>query len=120
MATFTGANASETIAPNFVSPTVVATGGGPFPFPSNDADIINSGGGDDGVEGGGGADQISLGSGFDDVFWKPGDGNDVIDGGSDFDTLEVTGQRPPAPAQSSSSPFRPMVRTRCSRATSTM
>lgn len=45
MATFTGTNAAETIAPGFVSPT----GGA---FPSAAVDIIDAGGGNDTVDGG--------------------------------------------------------------------
>ena len=51
MATFTGTNADETITPSFVSPTVKTSGG---TLPSDAADIIDAGGGNDMIDAGGG------------------------------------------------------------------
>ena len=85
MGTYTGTSADEIITPDFVSPTVIPAGAAPRP--SAAADLINAGGGNDTVEGGGGADEINLGSGNDVFTWRRGDGNDIVDGGSDFDIL---------------------------------
>ncbi len=97
MANFTGTGADETITPLFVSPTVVTSGG---TVPSNAADVIsggdgndtiNSGGGNDIVAGGRGNDVASLGSGDDTFVWNPGDGSDTVDGQSGTDTLLFNG-----------------------------
>ena len=85
MATFTGTDASETINPSFVSPTVTSDGGS---LPSAAADIINSGGGSDTVEGGGGADQVNLGGGDDRFTWRFNDGDDILEGGAGSDRLD--------------------------------
>ena len=112
MATFQGIGTfNETITPTFVSPTVLS-----FPLPglkpSNAADTINAGAGNDNVDGSGGIDRIDGGlgrdiirggSGNDDIQAGPeladadplndrdsvfgGLGNDFISGGSDDDTL---------------------------------
>ncbi len=73
MASFTGTGADEIIIPSFVSSTVTATG---KPRPSNAADIIDGGAGNDTIDGGGGND-VLLG----------GDGNDLLIGGSGNDTV---------------------------------
>ena len=115
MANFTGTNADEIITPSFVSPTVTATGGN---LPSNAADVIDGGAGNDTIDGGGGADILIggagddlliggggndtvtggigndtavLGSGNDRFIWNPGDGSDVVEGQGGFDTLEFNG-----------------------------
>src|SRR5947208_1101812 len=88
MANFTGTASDEFITPDFVSPTVTATGGG---RPSNAADTINAGGGNDFIESGGGNDVVSGGQGNDIAIWNPGDGSDVVEGGSGFDTLVFNG-----------------------------
>ncbi|HEX8256561.1 MAG TPA: hypothetical protein VF589_02925, partial [Allosphingosinicella sp.] len=85
MATFTGTDASETINPSFVSPTVTSDGGS---LPSAAADIINGGGGSDTVEGGGGADQVTLGGGDDLFTWRFNDGDDILEGGAGSDRLD--------------------------------
>jgi Ca2+-binding RTX toxin-like protein len=97
MADFTGTAADEIITPDFVSPTVTATGGARA---SNAADTINAGGGNDLIESGGGNDVVSggqgndtaiLGSGNDTFVWNPGDGSDVVEGGRGTDTLVFNG-----------------------------
>jgi Ca2+-binding RTX toxin-like protein len=115
MANFTGTNADEIITPQFVSPTVTTTGG---TRPSNAADLIDGGAGNDVIDGGGGDDIITGGDGNDlliggagddtiiggrgsdvallgagnDVFiWNQGDGSDVVEGGGGFDTLDFVG-----------------------------
>ncbi len=97
MASFTGTASDEFITPDFVSPTVAATGG---KRPSNAADTINAGGGNDFIESGGGNDVVIggpgndtaiLGSGNDTFIWNPGDGSDVVEGGSGTDTLVFNG-----------------------------
>jgi Ca2+-binding RTX toxin-like protein len=106
MATFTGTKADEIITPNFVSPTVKTSGGA---LPSDAADIINAGGGNDMIDAGGGDDVILAGSGNDTVIggrgndvallgsandtfiWNPGDGSDVVEGQGGFDTLLFNG-----------------------------
>ena len=97
MADFTGTASDEIITPDFVSPTVTAAGGG---HPSNAADTINAGGGNDLIESGGGNDVVTggpgndtaiLGSGRDTFIWNPGDGSDVVEGGSGTDTLVFNG-----------------------------
>ena len=97
MADFTGTAADEIITPDFVSPTVTATGGA---HPSNAADTINAGGGNDVIESGGGNDVVTggpgsdtaiLGSGNDTFIWNPGDGSDLVEGGKGTDTLVFNG-----------------------------
>lgn len=53
MANFIGTGADEIIIPSFVSSTVTSTG---MPRPSNAADIIDGGAGNDTIDGGGGND----------------------------------------------------------------
>jgi Ca2+-binding RTX toxin-like protein len=96
MPTFTGTNSAETIVPGSVSPTVVVSGSPASPSNASDTisagggiDTINAGGGNDFVTGGQGNDTAFLGAGSDAFFWRAGDGNDVIEGGLDFDTLEL-------------------------------
>jgi Ca2+-binding RTX toxin-like protein len=115
MANFTGTGADEIIIPSFVSSTVTATGG---IRPSNAADIIDGGAGNDTIDGGGGNDVLLggdgndlligghgndrvtggrgndvalLGSGNDLFVWNPGDGSDVVEGGAGADTLQFNG-----------------------------
>ncbi len=97
MADFTGTASDEIITPDFVSPTVTATGG---KRPSNAADFIDAGGGNDVIESGGGNDVVIggpgndtaiLGSGNDTFIWNPGDGSDVVEGGRGTDTLVFNG-----------------------------
>ena len=115
MANFTGTGADEIIIPSFVSSTVTASGG---LHPSNAADFIDGGAGDDTIDGGGGNDVLLggdgddlliggrgndrvtggrgndvalLGSGSDLFVWNPGDGSDVVEGGSGTDTLQFNG-----------------------------
>jgi Ca2+-binding RTX toxin-like protein len=106
MATFTGTNANEIITPTFVSPTVKASGG---TLPSDGADIIDARGGNDFIDAGGGDDILHagagndtviggrgndtalLGSGNDTFIWNPGDGSDLIEGQTGFDTLLFNG-----------------------------
>jgi RTX calcium-binding nonapeptide repeat (4 copies) len=45
----------------------------------------------DTVEGNAGPDTAVLGAGADLVIWDPGDGNDVVQGGSEIDTLRFNG-----------------------------
>ncbi|NKE44490.1 calcium-binding protein [Roseomonas frigidaquae] len=58
-------------------------------FGNAGSDELNGDGGDDTLVGGTGADIISGGQGGDLVLWRPGDGNDIIDGGRDNDTLRL-------------------------------
>lgn len=58
---------------------------------SQGADMLFSGSGNDVVTGGRGNDVEFLGSGDDVSVWNPGDGNDVVDGQSGFDTLLFNG-----------------------------
>jgi Ca2+-binding RTX toxin-like protein len=115
MANFTGTNADEIIIPSFVSSTVTASGG---QRPSNAADFIDGGAGNDTIDGGGGNDTINggdgndlliggagndtvtggrgddvaiLGSGNDTFIWNPGDGSDIVEGGTGTDTLVFNG-----------------------------
>src|SRR5579871_3563054 len=97
MANFTGTGADEIITPDFVSSTVTTTGG---THPSNAADFIDAGGGNDVIESGGGNDTVIggpgsdtaiLGAGNDTFIWNPGDGSDVVEGGSGTDTLVFNG-----------------------------
>ena len=71
----------EIITPSFVSPTVTATGGN---LPSNAADVIDGGAGNDTIDGGGGAD-ILIGGAGDDLLIGGG-GNDTVTGGIGNDT----------------------------------
>ena len=115
MANFTGTNSDEIITPTFVSSTVTATGG---TLPSNVADFIDGGAGNDTIDAGGGNDTIlggdgndlliggdgddvviggrgtdvsRLGAGNDRFIWNQGEGSDSVDGGDGFDTLEFNG-----------------------------
>jgi len=106
MANFTGTNADEIITPNFVSSTVTATGG---TLPSDAADVIDGGAGNDTIDGGGGNDVLTGGAGNDtidggrgndvaflgtgdDVFiWDPGEGSDVVEGQAGTDTMLFNG-----------------------------
>ena len=115
MAIFTGTNTDEVITPDFVSATVTIDGRS---RPSNAADLIDGGAGDDVIDGGGGNDTITGGAGNDvldggsgndtviggagfdvaflgagnDVFiWNPGDGSDVVAGQGGVDTLQFNG-----------------------------
>ena len=54
-------------------------------------DNLIGGGGNDFLDGDQGADTASLGAGNDVFRWDQGDGSDVVDGGSGFDTLEFNG-----------------------------
>jgi Ca2+-binding RTX toxin-like protein len=65
-------------------------------FGGPDADALVGNGGDDNlvgetgndkVVGGPGVDTVSLGAGGDEFTWSSGDGNDVVDGDADKDTL---------------------------------
>jgi Ca2+-binding RTX toxin-like protein len=55
-------------------------------------DVIDGGAGNDTITGGAGADQLSGGDGSDTFIWSPGDGSDVVVGGSDgTDSLVFNG-----------------------------
>lgn len=58
---------------------------------SQGADILRGGDGDDIVFGDNGNDVASLGAGDDAFEWDPGDGNDIVEGQDDFDTLLFIG-----------------------------
>jgi len=55
------------------------------------AETLNGGTGNDTVEANPGADRVALGAGADLTVWDPGDGNDVVQGGSELDTLRFNG-----------------------------
>jgi len=55
------------------------------------ADLLIGGEGNDTVTGGLGADVALLGAGDDRFIWRPGDGSDVVEGQSGFDTLQFDG-----------------------------
>src|SRR5499426_4103822 len=55
------------------------------------ADVLYGGAGNDIVTGGRGNDTAFLGAGNDRFIWNPGDGSDVVEGQSGFDTLEFNG-----------------------------
>jgi Ca2+-binding RTX toxin-like protein len=55
------------------------------------AETFNAFTGIDTVEGNAGADTAVLGAGADLFVWDPGDGNDVVQGGSELDTLRFNG-----------------------------
>lgn len=89
MSIFSGSNANEVITPDFVSPTVTVVGA--QSRPSDEADVIFAGGGNDTVRGGRGDDVAFLGAGRDVFTWLPGEGNDTIEGQGGFDTLDFVG-----------------------------
>src|ERR1700674_2434688 len=89
MSIFIGSNASETITPDLVSPSVTVIG--TPKHPSAAVDLIFAGGGNDIVAGGGGDDFAFLGAGNDTFIWRPGDGNDFVDGGAGLDRLIIYG-----------------------------
>lgn len=96
MATFTGTNSTETIRPDYVSPTVKASPAGAKPTFA--ADTVSALGGNDTINGDGGADKLYGGDGNDTVqhrvFWDDWDhgltftGTASFYGGSGNDTLE--------------------------------
>jgi Ca2+-binding RTX toxin-like protein len=55
------------------------------------AETLNGFTGIDTVEGNAGADSAVLGAGADLFVWDPGDGNDVVQGGSELDTIRFNG-----------------------------
>jgi Ca2+-binding RTX toxin-like protein len=55
------------------------------------ADVLYGGAGNDIVTGGRGNDTAFLGAGNDRFIWDPGDGSDVVEGQSGFDTLVFNG-----------------------------
>lgn len=58
-------------------------------FGNAGTDELNGDANDDTLVGGTGADIISGGQGGDHALWRPGDGNDLIDGGAADDTLRL-------------------------------
>jgi Ca2+-binding RTX toxin-like protein len=54
-------------------------------------DVLRGGAGNDIVTGGRGNDMAFLGAGNDRFIWNPGDGSDVVEGQSGFDTLAFNG-----------------------------
>ena len=54
-------------------------------------DVLIGGDGFDGAQGGKGNDVARLGNYFDSFSWKPGDGNDIVDGGASRDSLFFEG-----------------------------
>src|SRR5215471_10712967 len=69
-------------------------------FGGNGNDTLNGGRGNDTLFGGNGNDiligdpgddTLNGGNGDDTFIWNPGDGNDVVDGGRGFDTLDFRG-----------------------------
>lgn len=89
MSMFFGGNSGDIITPEEVSKGVLVIGRPRKP--SNEADVIFAGRGDDVVAGGGGDDLAFLGAGNDRFIWNPGDGSDLVDGQRGFDTLEFNG-----------------------------
>src|SRR4029077_597805 len=89
MSMFIGSNAGETITPDLVSPSVAVVGAPKHP--SAAVDLIFAGGGNDTVAGGGGDDFAFLGAGNDTFIWRPGDGNDFVDGGAGAGRLGLHG-----------------------------
>ncbi len=85
MANFTGTSADEIITPSFVSPTVILSGQA---RPSNAADVINGGAGNDTIDAGGGDDTVIGGQATTSRrsaaamtrSSDPGDGSDVVMG----------------------------------------
>ncbi|WP_298962824.1 DUF5801 repeats-in-toxin domain-containing protein [uncultured Roseibium sp.] len=55
-------------------------------------DDITGTGFNDQVTLGAGDDTIGTGAGDDTIFWTVGDGRDIVDGGTDIDTFDVTGE----------------------------
>ncbi|HEY5800451.1 MAG TPA: calcium-binding protein, partial [Burkholderiaceae bacterium] len=87
MSTFIGNSSNESVTPELVSATVKITG--TSKKPSDSSDTIDTGAGNDTVEGAGGADAISLGEGNDLAIWRNGDDSDSINGGSGLDRLAI-------------------------------
>src|SRR5204863_8390932 len=66
-------------------PTVVFGGSGNDAlFGGSGNETFFGGSGDDRVDGNGGADTAFLGTGNDAFVWDPGDGSDLVEGGSGF------------------------------------
>jgi Ca2+-binding RTX toxin-like protein len=55
------------------------------------AETLIGGAGNDTVDGNAGADSAVAGAGADVVVWDPGDGSDVVQGGTGLDTLRFNG-----------------------------
>ncbi len=60
-------------------------------FGKGGADILHGGDGDDTLTGGTGDDQVFGENDNDRIIWNPGEGNDLNEGGSGIDTVEVNG-----------------------------
>jgi len=69
------------------------SGGGGNDFIAGGAgeDVLFGGGGDDFIDGDQGVDIAYLGAGNDVFRWDPGDGSDVVEGGSGFDEMLFNG-----------------------------
>ncbi|HEX8804783.1 MAG TPA: hypothetical protein VF743_11330 [Acidimicrobiales bacterium] len=68
------------------------TGSGDDTVDGGDAvERFHTGSGDDAVDGNRGNDRGELGSGRDSFRWDPGDGSDVVEGGTGSDTLDFNG-----------------------------
>jgi Ca2+-binding RTX toxin-like protein len=71
--------------------TIDAGDGNDTILAGNGADLLLGGAGNDFIDGNQGADVVLAGSGNDVFQWDPGDGNDVVEGQSDLDTLLFNG-----------------------------
>ena len=60
-------------------------------FGTNGADVLLGGEGNDFVDGQRGNDLVLLGAADDTFVWERGDGNDVLEGGTGFDGLRLSG-----------------------------
>jgi Ca2+-binding RTX toxin-like protein len=57
----------------------------------NGADVLIGGNGNDAIDGNQGNDTALMGAGNDTFTWDPGDGNDIVEGQGDADTLNFNG-----------------------------
>src|SRR5262245_31775846 len=87
-----GGTAVNAASGNSTVPVTIDVGGGDATMTGGGgADVLYGGAGNDIVTGGRGNDAAFLGAGNDRFIWNPGDGSDVVEGQSGFDTLEFNG-----------------------------
>src|SRR5690606_17414892 len=76
---------------NGVADTMNGGAGNDIMFGGTGDDMLTGGAGDDLLVGGAGDDRYAGEAGDDTCLWRAGDGVDRIDGGTDYDTVHITG-----------------------------
>ena len=84
-------NAADIIDGGAGNDTIDGGGGNDILLGGDGNDLLIGGNGNDTVTGGRGNDVALLGNGNDTFVWNPGDGSDVVEGGAGTDTLRSNG-----------------------------